>query len=749
MVANFQAVGRTRRLNPFAFPSDTDFRFAILIFSVLGASVFIYGYLYLTIPIASEFTTVMSGQCLTAAQAASPGDTVADLAAFASAYEQCAAPIDRIQVEWVGLGLALLFSTAGVIYWALPAWKIWRGGLVPLHADNTPPGMLEQLAHLCRETRLSRFPVFLLNPYSAESSGVTFGRLGRYYLVLNSGLVMQFHKDRSLFCAIVLHELGHIRNADVDKTYFTIAIGWAFGVAALLPWGVSQFFPPWHFDQTFNIGWRVLILTALVYLTRNAVLRSREVYADIRASVWDGQTGALGRVLNSLPPLKGGRWQRLLHKHPDPKERYKALSDTSGLFRQSFWEAFVTGVVVTDAITNVEWLLNLLHIGVGLGPLGAGVIFAPLVVGIVGLGAWRSTFAARVRGGGLPGTTQVSLGLTLGLLLGQPLSLLTSQTGSGYFLSVDPPLGQFTLPPLIAQVGLPLLWSILLLLLVFFFLRWIVASAAIWLEVAARSASPRRTYWLALIIASGVLGIFFGLFVRTQDITQTAIDSVNSAPIRETIQTIVSTSGLDPRFAPVFVLISYMVTDPFICLAFISLWAYPLVAWFWRRRTTMLAGSSWAFLDTSSYPHHQTGPYDAPFRPGLALGMGLAGGLAFCILLLLFVSGLHLALSYDEVALLAVLLQGGIAAIVASYVRKLGGLHGLFAAFVAGCTMTLGILGFGLFSHGTIDLNFAGNVFLQVVNDGALLALLVGCTVSALARWSRHFSRRGVNESVI
>ncbi len=43
MAAQSQAGVRAPRLNPFAFPSDTDIRFVLLVVSVVGVS--LYGYL--------------------------------------------------------------------------------------------------------------------------------------------------------------------------------------------------------------------------------------------------------------------------------------------------------------------------------------------------------------------------------------------------------------------------------------------------------------------------------------------------------------------------------------------------------------------------------------------------------------------------------------------------------------------------------------------------------------------------------
>jgi hypothetical protein len=115
-------------------------------------------------------------------------------------------------VAWISLSIALLLSVAGALYWALPNWKIWRGGLKPLHGAHATPDMLACLTDLCIEAGLSRYPTFLLNPYDMIPGGVTFGRLGRYFVALNSGLLMRFQTDPAVFRSIVLHELGHIRN---------------------------------------------------------------------------------------------------------------------------------------------------------------------------------------------------------------------------------------------------------------------------------------------------------------------------------------------------------------------------------------------------------------------------------------------------------------------------------------------------------------------------------------------------------
>ena len=50
----------------------------------------------------------------------------------------------------------------------------------------------------------------------------------------------QFYTDQPAFRAVLLHELAHLRNGDVDKTYLTLAIWRAFVAGALIPFALSS-----------------------------------------------------------------------------------------------------------------------------------------------------------------------------------------------------------------------------------------------------------------------------------------------------------------------------------------------------------------------------------------------------------------------------------------------------------------------------------------------------------------------------
>jgi len=356
--------------------------------------------------------------------------------------------------------------------------------------------------------------------------------------------------------------------------------------------------------------------------------------------------------------------------------------------------------------------------------LGAGLIFAPLVASVIGFGAWRATFAVLVRGERLPDAWRVGLGLGLGAILGRALALDQA--------SFDV-LDLFT-DDQITQLGLEGMWSLLLLASLVVFLAWITACASTWLEVAMTRRSPRPVAIGGAAVAGSMLAVWLGLLFATHE-TFLAVLAIGGATI--------------PALAGIAI---YLLMQPLVPFALICLWAFPLAAWFWRRRSVSPSAPGWAFLDPAS-PSLILLP-QAPLRPRLALWAGVIGSIPFVGLLLLAwiirrwgiseaMRGTDQAILifYYGQILIAGLFQAIIAAVVAGLVRRLGALHGLFAAFVAGCLMTIAILGLNLAFGGTIDLGFAGQTYAFVVNGGALLALPLALAVAALAGWVRRVRR--------
>jgi hypothetical protein len=741
MVNNVQVSSRRLRLNPFVFPSDTTVRFMLLIMCVVGASLWIYNspLLQRTHDFVKYFDAKY--QCIKGSglEKAIHEITIHDQRGYTdfetahNTYQQCITSFDRQEITRMLVGVLLLLSVAGIIYLVLPAWKRWRKRLVPLPIELMPD-VAAELANLCHEAGLAQQPTFVWNPLSSVSEGLAFGRLGRYSVALSGGLVKQFYTDRPAFHAVIRHELAHLHNADIDKTYFSVAIWWAFVLTALAPsavyLGINFAGAVFIANLTFymNLLGRVLALAILVFLTRNAVLRARELYADVRASTWDGSTGALKRLLAHSTHLRRNSPWTILLAHPAPEMRLAVVNDTRPLFQSNFWTAFGTGIasaIAFNGVYNLSFALSDLLQFASLTVVVAGLLFGGLTIGVVGSLLWRATFATLVEGKTPQRTGWIALGVVLGIASGLLLSL-SSSIGNEW-----PPLN--VLGSLLVAWTL---WGLTLLGSLWLVLRWLMVAATTWLPVTANTSILRWSSRSSLIVAGGIWATFFGSLLLVSNFFSVAPGDAVLI------------------FAALLAALLLFVAPSFIVAALIGLWAIPLAASFWRRRGATIEGANWAFLDTPyTSQQRMTLSSEYPFRLRFAAMLGLVGGLTFCGFIFLLRMYLQLilpqastdsnlfrvALGYGYFAL-AALLQAGIAAIVTVRLRHLKVLHALYAAFIGGCVMTVGILGLNLVRGGMIDVSIVLLIFSSVLNGGTFLAVPTALCVAVLTQWSRATS---------
>ena len=734
---------RHARLNPFAFPSDTAFRFVLLIVSVLGSSLLLYAAIFEALPPTRDYKRAQYEQCAREHDPTDFSGSYAERVARVLAYGECTAPADRVEAGWMLSGAAIVLIVASGIYWTFPARRIRAQRLLPI--DASARDVIAGLAELCGVTDLSAAPTFVWSPFNAARSGLAFGHLRRYYVALTGGLITQLHDDRPAFRAVILHELAHLRNSDVDRTYFTIAMWQAFGLAALVPFAAAQLVSGRPVGDIADLSWRIVPLAALVYFTRNAVLRAREVYADVRASTWDGPSGALRRTVDALPRPPHGWWRTLWQVHPDPAERRRVLDDTRPLFGIHMWDAFATGVATGIALPNVIVLLGLLlPMPVAIvRPVAAALVCTPLAVGVVGLGVWRATFAALTEGRQSRGAGRAGIVMALGLVLGQELSLAAVEFGRG-----QGPVGDIAIPVL------NIAWSGLLVVVLFVFFRWVAAGASTWLEVTADDPSPGQAYRIGLTIAGALLAAWLGVFffvylavrtggaaVRWSDLQGQVVDEAAS-PV---VANVVGADSVAQSAAAILVGL-----DVLMLTSFVALCVYPLGAWLWRHRYNAPTVASWAFLDSPSAAIAM--PSQPPLRPDRAAGVGLLGGLlyfaaSFLVYSILFqtreptaswVETVSAWTQFGTVAL-ALVLQVAVAVTVAAWVRRLAVLHALFAALIAGCVMgtsTIVLLGgFGLlWDDWQLSLFFVS----AFVITGFCAAGPLAVCVSAVAAYARR-----------
>ena len=132
----------TKRFDPFAFSSDTGFRFFLLIASVLAASAMIYISIFSAgLPWSHQQTNSAS------------------LAACNLEKDPFACMAPRLpQVRpWMLGSLAVLFGIACAIYWTYPSWKIRRDRLIPLTV-NDARDVVEYIQDLSRRAGLAQAP---------------------------------------------------------------------------------------------------------------------------------------------------------------------------------------------------------------------------------------------------------------------------------------------------------------------------------------------------------------------------------------------------------------------------------------------------------------------------------------------------------------------------------------------------------------------------------------------------------------
>jgi Zn-dependent protease with chaperone function len=708
---------RRPRLNPFAFPSDTTFRFGLLIAAVLGANLYVWQWIAITSRTDDAQHIAATRACL--ALAGTDG------------FTPCVNALYRYQVGWMLSGTVALLVVAAALTLAAPLWITRRRKLRRLMHDDAP-AVVDRVSELAREQGLDP-PRIYWNPLDASSGGLAFGHPGRYSIAVGGGLVVTHTTDRPAFDAVVHHELAHVRNRDVGITYLTLAVWYAFLLVAVVPFLFTLLDQG---DVFLNVSWRIAALAALVYLTRNAVLRSREVYADVRASVPDGQDGALRRVLAALPAVSGRLLDRLRSVHPPPVERLAVLDDTRPLFPLGALAAFAAGLAATIAFDSVATLLSTYFDDAFDLRFVAAIVLVPLAAGVVGVAIWRQAFAAHAEGREPDSPWIDALAFAAGFLLGPELALEGIARPDGTL--VGDAFGDGGLPFVIAFVAV-------LLLVV----AWIRASASWWIRALGGrrpTAAMAGGVLVAGVALTSLVSIVYVMHsLRDALAVSRAASAAEHSLVDATVWTVPQPVWEFLRDGEMLVIVH----KPYFVPVLVALILFPYAAALVRNRP---AEAPWAFLDPGG---RLLTPPLPRLRPLLPLAIGAGAGLVMLALAALIRLAVHEGVSAETratdaailsffVSMLALAILVQLVAGAAGAVR--GGLIGaLGAAFVAGCFGWLAIVG-GPFAGGCVDalsLNpgpcawtvpagFSWDVFKQVIAQGAVAGLAGGLLVVAV-----------------
>ena len=494
-VAGHPPVPASAAVSPFALPAETDLRFVLLVAAVLATALLLDHVAY---------SAVHDPAYQQAVSACRSRD--ADPLAVAA----CLAPEDRLTAVWMLFGLACVAGAGVVVYlWVLPSWWLRGNDIKPY--GTTDPSLAEAIGEYSDAVGISRPRLFLRQ--SRVPSAVALAVRRRPALVLNLGLLLQFRLDPPSFRAVVLHELAHIRNGDVGRTFVALALVVALGLVAGVPYlmalGVSLLGPPTpDHDPLYILGvvWRAVVMPLIVLVTLAAVLRARELFADARCAAWQGDPSALARVLSRLKDgPTGSGW---LAMHPAPAERRAALEEPRRLFATHRTDAFAVGVIAAAIGPELSVLLGLLLAGSAVQSwrdVMAGLTVGGLVAGIVGLAMARALLPELVEDGPRRASPALTLPLGGGLIVGQTVALSGALDISGLAL----------LQP--AELAFAVAFAAVLLVSLRVLLAWMAASIRAWLVVALGRPSAALPLGVCLGTWAIVLGVWFGVLLTAHD----------------------------------------------------------------------------------------------------------------------------------------------------------------------------------------------------------------------------------------
>jgi len=392
-----------RRLNPRAFPPETNARFALLVFGAVIA---------VTSLSLTAWGKVVLGSLISVSFRINP-EAIQDLDRARLGLYLCGTTLILLLVP------AALLALAYRSYRHHPQRIQQKKKLRPLD-EARDARLFESVQSLAGEARLAVLPEIRLGPPGAQD-GQAFGFRGHPILRLGSGLkVLQLYPEHQAeYRAVVLHELAHIQNEDIHRSYFAEAV-WRTFLALTLPLliiisllAVALYIDP-RFDPTLTrlspifalltavlTGLYLSVILALmvlvVHFIRRGALRVREIYADWRAAEWGAMEG-LVRILSRVPRENVSLWQRLMRAHPRFVDRLRALRDPYQLFRVSPDLSLINGFLLGFAFGGAGALVGLVQVSraAGSGPV---VVF---LFGLLGLLVFAVLFWMFASTAGLP-----------------------------------------------------------------------------------------------------------------------------------------------------------------------------------------------------------------------------------------------------------------------------------------------------------------------------------------------------------
>ncbi|WP_203779382.1 M48 family metalloprotease, partial [Actinoplanes philippinensis] len=458
--------------DPSVLPATLSARFLILFVLLLATTASVWGYLgvRLSRPGETRVAACLQGTGLAGLPSYQPGaspaligDTVPVIA--------CVAP-DIPLIVWSSLAGPVALSACALTGYALATpWRLWRrrGRLRPLHTYDAAAAA--KIDELIEGYGLPRRPVVMVAPAARDS--FVFGTARRPLLCVAGETARTHARDPARFTGVVLHELAHLKNRDTGPTLLLGTAWRSFLGLAAVPYlallaadltGLTPRITLFRHDDLHTVG-AIAVLLTLVALTRQAVLRDRELTADATAgrhpsgaatlahlttlrtppasrdpgrrphltaprspaSSWWGAVAASGRRAAARARRPG-----VLSTHPDIAVRLRVAAEPWTLPSLSVAQLFGAGVGLAVLCQDAGTLAWQALIAAGVDPVpGPRMTFLLIMVvalataGPIGALAWLVNVTAWQRRltTARPPVAALALGLGAGMLAGEPAAV--------------------------------------------------------------------------------------------------------------------------------------------------------------------------------------------------------------------------------------------------------------------------------------------------------------------------------------
>jgi Zn-dependent protease with chaperone function len=352
-----------RRLNPFAFPAETDALFSFLMVAALMIAIIQGTSLGKFFESDSKPPVKTARVSVNFQQNQSPFDENIQLAV--ANFRQ------GLDFLWLPtIFIVGVFVAAFYLYRSHPHRLNKRLKLEALTPERDV-GFLREIENLSKSVGVKQTPAVLIKKGLKSQDAQAFGTRSRIFLKFDEGWRLSRKKSPNKFRAVALHELAHVVNRDVTRSYFAKSLWSAVLWLTVAPLAVTSVFflqhsfylrlaapnaldfQTWLSSKLFFVGMLMLqfpATLAVFALVRARLLRVREFYADARAAAW-GAFPALESILKAEAAKektkKAAQISALWRNHPSAAERLKVLREPHRLFQLTPELPVVCGILLS------------------------------------------------------------------------------------------------------------------------------------------------------------------------------------------------------------------------------------------------------------------------------------------------------------------------------------------------------------------------------------------------------------------